>query len=268
MQKRIKLFYFKDKNNFGDMMGPLMIERLFNIKTEYADPWNTQMISIGSIIDVFCVKKLLDIRKLGRGLLFKRKPLVWGSGFLYPSHWFLIKNLEVHSVRGQLSAKRLGLENNIPLGDPGLLADRLIDKKPAKRFKYGIVPHYADSKSLYIKRLEEILPDNVVVDVLAPVVDVIKTIASCDVIVSTSMHGLIVADSFGIPNLWARTNNDLLGGDFKFRDYYSIFGIINPDFINLHEYPFKEEIDLHMMHYKREGLEKIKESIYGSFPCI
>jgi hypothetical protein len=34
------------------------------------------------------------------------------------------------------------------------------------------------------------------------------------------LHGLIVADSLGIPNAWIESP-DLIGGRFKFDDYYS-----------------------------------------------
>lgn len=40
---------------------------------------------------------------------------------------------------------------------------------------------------------------------------------------STSLHGLIVADSYGIPNAWIKQPQDIGGNGYKFDDYYSAF---------------------------------------------
>jgi hypothetical protein len=60
-----------------------------------------------------------------------------------------------------------------------------------------------------------------VVDVRRGPSAVIKEIAACEHILSTSLHGLIAADSFDIPAAWARREPDLWGGRFKFLDYES-----------------------------------------------
>ena len=52
---------------------------------------------------------------------------------------------------------------------------------------------------------------------------VIRDIASCGAILSSSLHGLVVADSYGIPAAWTSGSPPLTGGDFKFQDYASAF---------------------------------------------
>jgi pyruvyltransferase len=42
------------------------------------------------------------------------------------------------------------------------------------------------------------------------------------------LHGLILADAYGVPNVWAKFSDRLVGGDWKFRDYYSVTDAINP----------------------------------------
>ena len=49
----------------------------------------------------------------------------------------------------------------------------------------------------------------------------IADLTSCELIFSSSLHGLIVADSFGIPNIHMELSDKLVGGNFKFEDYYS-----------------------------------------------
>lgn len=51
----------------------------------------------------------------------------------------------------------------------------------------------------------------------------VKQVAKCDFILSSAMHGLICADSLGIPNKHIILSNNVTGGDYKFRDYYSIY---------------------------------------------
>ena len=49
----------------------------------------------------------------------------------------------------------------------------------------------------------------------------IDKICSCRYIISSSLHGLILSDAYGIPNLWIRISDRVKGGDCKFLDYFS-----------------------------------------------
>lgn len=59
---------------------------------------------------------------------------------------------------------------------------------------------------------------------------VVGQISACERILSSSLHGLIVAHSFNIP--WVRlrfSDHELGGGDFKFRDFYESIGCFSPN---------------------------------------
>ena len=45
-------------------------------------------------------------------------------------------------------------------------------------------------------------------------------IASCNFIISSSLHGLIAADSLNIPHVWMKISNKIIGGNWKFNDYF------------------------------------------------
>ena len=59
------------------------------------------------------------------------------------------------------------------------------------------------------------------------VIKVLKAIQECHLIVSSSMHGLIVSDAFGVPNRRIAISRGMIS-DYKFGDYYSAFGIAEP----------------------------------------
>ena len=46
---------------------------------------------------------------------------------------------------------------------------------------------------------------------------------SCICILSSSLHWLIFADSLGIPNRRIVLSDEIIGGDLKFDDYYSVY---------------------------------------------
>jgi pyruvyltransferase len=48
----------------------------------------------------------------------------------------------------------------------------------------------------------------------------IDEILECEFIASSSLHGLIASDSYGIPNVRLKISDQIIGGDFKFEDYY------------------------------------------------
>ena len=96
---------------------------------------------------------------------------------------------------------------------------------PARRLRVGIVPHYVDVNEPILAELLRRFPSARLVPVSAPPRKFLQQLADCDLVLSSAMHGLIAADSLGIPNAWMRLSDRLTGGEWKFRDYYSVFGI-------------------------------------------
>jgi len=110
------------------------------------------------------------------------------------------------------------------------------------------------------------LPKSHIINVFDPVEEVIKQIQKCDYILSSSMHGLIVADSFLIPNSRLLLSKGIIS-DFKFDDYYSAFGIKQPDPLTPENIIDKKVlIKIDEGDYQRKKINQIKESILKSFP--
>jgi pyruvyltransferase len=111
--------------------------------------------------------------------------------------------------------------------DPGLLVNKVYSNYLREtQYVLGIVPHYVDLNNPVIESIQRRYPDDILL--ISPVdspSNVIQKISSCANIVSSSLHGLIVADSLGVPNRWAVISDKIRGKEFKFRDYYSAFDV-------------------------------------------
>lgn len=83
------------------------------------------------------------------------------------------------------------------------------------------------------------------------------------------MHGLIVSDSLGIPNIRMVLSDQIVGGDYKFNDYYSVFGIKKHNFINLNYQTFSES-DLKELQKKytitQDQIHEIQKNLINNFP--
>ena len=116
------------------------------------------------------------------------------------------------------------------IGDPALLASEIA---PAERNRYGIgvVPHWTDTE-LWPKEKAKYeswgWTDAVLIDVSEDPIAVCSMIGSCTRIVTSSLHGLIVSDAFGIPcraEMYpAMLTNPQYESDYKWRDYAASIG--------------------------------------------
>jgi pyruvyltransferase len=139
----------------------------------------------------------------------------------------------VFAVRGKLTRQILGLPETVPLGDPGLLLRKYYRERQKKKFVLGLIPHNVDKNNRYIAEMVQREPAKVKVINVSDcrrghlfgdgVWNVVRQIDECEHIVSSSLHGLIISDMLNIPNRQMLLSNKVVGGGFKFRDYYSAF---------------------------------------------
>lgn len=155
-----------------------------------------------------------------------RKTIVWGSGsvgvkweFEYPE--------KVCSVRGKLTRNFL-IDNDISCpeiyGDPASILPLYYQpQNKGKKYRMGIIPHVVDLKHSLIQEIGKKHKDILIIDLANYQcwTDIIDQICSCECIVSSSLHGLIVSDAYGIPNSWIKLSSNIVGGYFKFYDYAS-----------------------------------------------
>ena len=130
------------------------------------------------------------------------------------------------AVRGPLS-RELCLRNGVDCpaihGDPALLMPAVY--RPAGRIRHGlgIIPHYVDQDTAFIARCRA--AGLTVINVSAEIESFVNQVVGCAGILSSSLHGLICADAYGVPSRWIRISDRVLGDGFKFRDYYASQGV-------------------------------------------
>ena len=194
--------------NFGDALAPLLLDHFCDAHLEWAPAHEASVITIGSILE---------------HLPPKWAGYVCGAGKLREDSVIDLSHATVLALRGPLTAR--GIKGNYTLGDPGLLADELVGPQE-KLYDLGVVPHWKD-KALWAKfRLMFRWRPSVTLRYINPSHDPLEVVAEigrCRKIVTSSLHGLVTADAFGIPRrleLASELLNDTEGGDFKFRDYH------------------------------------------------
>ena len=148
---------------------------------------------------------------------------IWGSGLIRDQAHPLPRAHPL-AVRGPLTRELIGAPPEIALGDPGILASRHL-RRPALQWDVGLVPHGHHRAHDGFLRLAQASGLRVrVIDVHQEAADAVREIAACGTIVTTSLHGLVTADSYGIPAVWTTLDPPLEGGDFKFHDYEAALG--------------------------------------------
>jgi len=191
---------------------------------------------------------------------------VWGTGLIFERLRANIPDADVRCVRGHLTAARVngGLVDPV-VGDTGLLVDKLpFPRTGEKQYDVGIIPHYVDEDNHGVAEwLGKQLWNATSIDICGRVPDVLRAISECRFVLSSSLHGLIFADSLGVPNAWIVLSNKVGGGStFKFRDYYSVFGITDPI-----PFPFHVGVsiaEIVRQPWERPGLEVIKSGVEAS----
>jgi len=197
--------------NFGDILNPYIVEKLTGRPPRWVAAGSGALV-IGSVIK-----------------FAKKGTPVWGTGSprltdkLHPQAVY-------KAVRGPLT-RRLVLDSGGKCpqvyGDVALLLPQLYQPKGTKKHKLGLIRHFT-----HVAAPLEVHPDVKVIDIMRGSYDGIEAfldeVSECEHIISTSLHGLIVAQAYGIPVGWAvmsTSETQIPGGNTKFEDYFASVGL-------------------------------------------
>jgi len=216
-QKTIRLFWWNEKiiqgksqENYGDVLGEYLVEKISGKRIIFAWPNKFSFLDFVSPIYVTIGSIIHNVN---------HKCIVWGSGII--NQEIKIKKATFLAVRGPKTRKYLmdlGYEVPEIYGDPAILLPQFFNPKVEKKYKIGIVPHYTDYK--LVKDWYENRNDIVVIDMMTNTVES-KTIEflECEKIISSSLHGVIIAHAYGIPAIWQKFSDKVFGDDIKYQDY-------------------------------------------------
>ena len=244
---KVNAFWSIKTLNFGDLLTPRLLQA-YGFVPSLASPRWADVVAVGSLLQV--------IPESYTGFIV-------GSGLMLDTPK-KIPYAKILALRGAMTRDRIGASQDIILGDPGLLASELLIVREPKDYVLGIVPHYKDKVASSVQSIFQRYPDDVlIIDVQRNPMDVIIDIDRCSYIMSSSLHGLVTADSLGIPNAWIVLFDKVIGNGFKFYDYASAFGArYEPQYLTGDE-SLNDLIQ--MTHVVHEDIPKIKNALDRAF---
>jgi hypothetical protein len=196
-------FWWRVRPNFGDALTPLLLARFSDLEVTWAPVAEAELLVVGSIIDMLPDNGTYKGAIVGAGVL--------RGGTDVRNR---LRNANIYALRGPLTAA--GIKGSFALGDGGLLANELVSVD--KEYNLGILAHWTDHELQH--RFSQWEPR--IIHPNADPLIVIREIGKCRKLVTSSLHGVIVADAFGIPRRIEYSKTlDREGGDFKFRDYHA-----------------------------------------------
>lgn len=214
----LPLYYWQQKDfvNFGDYLSVKIVERI-----------------IGKPVMIYKKTKLPQQKLLALGSMLyfaNTGDVLWGTGSnnKFPNkESYNFTNLDIRAVRGPLTRAFIrdyfGIDCPEVYGDPALLFPYLFPEFKRKKYpnySYIVIPHLYE-KSLFPKSYGKhiVYPTD-------PWNEVIEKILDSEFVISGSLHGIIIAEAYGIPARYMRlSEREPL---FKYQDYYSSTG--RPDF--------------------------------------
>jgi pyruvyltransferase len=205
------MFWWKSSQgaNFGDDLSHVIVEKMINqpVKHRSLNSNRKILLAAGSILHYA-----------------RDGDVIWGSGFREdPSAENRFTYLDVKAVRGPRTRDFLlqkGVNCPEVYGDPAVLMSFLFPefKREEPTYDYIIIPNIGEMECFQSYK-------NVVLPTL-PWEVIVQKMMQSKLVISSSLHGIIVAESFGVPaRLLKMTWIESL---LKYQDYYESTG--RPDF--------------------------------------
>ena len=204
----------RSRYNLGDYLGFVVAEFMLEKKGLTLDTWVPQIKHMNSVgATIFSSYQITTI---------------WGSGvhhsegiFLKQLHYYPFRRLDIRSVRGPLSREvllKMGHKCPEVYGDPAILMPFIYQPHVNKTNEILVIAQLRTEMKFKAEH-----PDlNMISMNTNDYRTVIDAIASSRKVISSSLHGLILAEAYGVPAVIFRGLAKNV--DFKYHDYYTSTG--------------------------------------------
>lgn len=199
---KIPMRWWSYTKNFGDLLGPWLVEKMTGKEVVWVPKHMPHYLTVGSILGQVAASSI-----------------VWGTGSFGSEHGKDVQTGERYlAVRGPLTRARLEMFKQVcprVYGDPALLVPDYYPRTSEPTEELGVVLRWSERKRKRAFNIEGVRLIDLETGDIEKTLD---AILSCKRIVSTSLHGLILADAYGIPNSWLIAETGY-GKEHKFWDY-------------------------------------------------
>ncbi|MEO1147834.1 MAG: polysaccharide pyruvyl transferase family protein [Cyanobacteria bacterium J06638_22] len=238
--------------NLGDALSPIVVSALSGLPIAYHrfESSRERMAAVGTIAHKFAGG---TVHFWGTGLNPWRGVMDTQGRYELPPN----TTFEIHAMRGPASAnhlRRRGLEVPEVYGDPVWFTPKIFPAATEKRYELGVILHVAELHDAgvpdelpqipKIKRYQ--MPSSLkeeqvklLTTVTEPTLDSIEAqireITACKRIASTSLHGLVLAEAYGIPCVYlpyaagqgqtVSMIKKTSAVDYRMRDFYLGLGV-------------------------------------------
>jgi len=216
VSRGVVLERFRRRDNVGDYIAEVIFDWMLKRKgLDAASGKNAHLFTVGSILGFSAANGVV----WGSGVLeaWKASQITMHRGFV---------RYDIRAVRGPITRDILTAAGYkcwyVPFGDPGILMPLIVQKpKQEKKYKYCVVNHFVNENS-HQDEGEDTLT------VSAGTNDYegfIRSICSAEKVISSSLHGIILAEAYHIPVIWLMEKTEISA--MKFYDYYFSTGRYN-----------------------------------------
>ena len=209
---KVNLEFFKDELNLGDILSKTICDYMLSLReldfSSASKKQYTHLYAIGSLLG-------------GRGVF---DATVWGSGIRsFSEIAFMginrhIQKLDIRAVRGPVTASILAQAGHYEVpeiyGDPAILLPLVYPKeRETIKGKVGVIEHFLSADINLRESCAQKI--NIKTDDYKKFVD---EVTSCEKIISSSLHGIIISEAYGVPAIFLSTNRQT--EMLKYFDWY------------------------------------------------
>mgnify|MGYP005761826631 FL=1 len=238
----------RNKMIFGDEYRPVQKNRVNLFWTGTYKGEITKHENLGDYLSLVVVEYMLKRRGLALNVQIDRTEYlyaigsiigfglqdatIWGSGLLRKENAFRLvrSKLDIRAVRGPLTKEYLNkMGFNCPeiYGDPAVLMPIIYSCNAKKRYSCSIVLHHSSGLREHIDELKDMGLHYIEIKT-TNYKHFIDEIAQSDMVISSALHGIILAEAYGVPTVYLKDTE--INQDFKFDDYYSGTGRVQYEY--------------------------------------